>query len=257
MKYMVCLNFCLVLFGLSFLLAQNNQQAIIADHLNNVYRVSAEKIVKYNEAGEVLCIFSHRNAGHISSVDVSDPLKILVFFKDFAQIMYLDNKLAVTQGPMSLGALHILQPQLVCSSSDKGFWVYDSHNFALHKIDRHFQRQFEVQNITEVLDVVPQPVSMFENERELYLYDEGTGFYVFDNFGTYIRTLHFPHIRFYKMSGRYLYMAVEGLVTIYDMRTHTEQSFELPDNNYTSLAFGSKYIFLLQSDGDIFTKIAF
>ncbi|MDD3877563.1 MAG: hypothetical protein PHT69_13165 [Bacteroidales bacterium] len=236
---------------------QNNllMNSILTDHLNNVYIISDKQITKCDDTGNVLFTFSYINAGPITTVDVSDPLKILVFFKDFNQIIYLDNNLAITQGPLQIQSLEISQPLLACTSNDKGFWIYDHLDFSINKIDKFFQKQQVVPNLPQIIGETFNPVSMKEVNQQLYLYDPEIGFAVFDTFGSYIKMLHFKNLKQYQISESTLFFIEQGSISIIDLRSYTELKFNLPDENFLAVAFSSRNAFLLNPDGRSFRKI--
>jgi WD40 repeat protein len=100
MKCFVSLFF---LFQISFIQAQNIEikfvksfllevdQFIGVDNFDNLYFIKDQTLFKKTE----LETFSYTNNkyGSISSVDISNPLKILIFYKDFNTVLFLDNNL--------------------------------------------------------------------------------------------------------------------------------------------------------------------
>ena len=70
-------------------------KSITSDYLGNAYTIDANEIAKYSAAGILISSFSDKNAGTITSVDASNPLRVQVFYQDFGQIIYLDDVLSV------------------------------------------------------------------------------------------------------------------------------------------------------------------
>src|ERR1700758_1020117 len=64
------------------------------DNFGNTYLIKAEEIRKYTATGDLLKIYSNKNLGKITSVDASNSLRLLVFYKDFASIAILDDQLS-------------------------------------------------------------------------------------------------------------------------------------------------------------------
>src|ERR1700739_4560076 len=59
------------------------------DNLGNTYIIKGDEIRKYSQTGDLLKIFSNNTTGKITSVDATNPLRILVFYKDFATILII------------------------------------------------------------------------------------------------------------------------------------------------------------------------
>ncbi len=76
--------------------------------------------------------------GKIYSIDASNPLKILVYFRDFATIVVLDRLLTV-RNTIDLRKQNIYQAQAVATSYDGNIWVYDELESKLKKDKRHWQ----------------------------------------------------------------------------------------------------------------------
>src|SRR4029077_18827314 len=65
------------------------------DNLDNVYVLtSSDQLKKYNADGDSVAVFNNvRKFGKVSTVDVSNPLKVLLYYKDFSTIVVLDRLL--------------------------------------------------------------------------------------------------------------------------------------------------------------------
>jgi glutaredoxin-related protein len=66
------------------------------DNLDNVYVLaSTDQLKKYNSGGDSVAVFNNvKKFGKISTIDVSNPLKVLLYYKDFSTIVVLDRLLA-------------------------------------------------------------------------------------------------------------------------------------------------------------------
>ncbi len=94
------------------------------DNLQNVYVFHGSSIRKYSPQGKMLYNYSDKSFGAITSVDVNDPLKMLVFYKDFPKVVLLDNTLSVNGNPFSPADVGYPLTTLVCTSHDNGVWMY-------------------------------------------------------------------------------------------------------------------------------------
>ena len=106
------------------------------DNLDNLYIVSSNgQVRKFNSSGDSTGLYNQvRNFGQLSSIDVSNPLKLLLFYKDFSTIVTLDRYLSPIS-TIDLKRFSILQPVAVGLSYDNNIWVYDEYDHKLKKID--------------------------------------------------------------------------------------------------------------------------
>ncbi len=160
-----------------------------SDNQSNVYVVKGNELTKYDKTGKVLYKYSNKNYGNISFVDASNMLRILVFYKDFLQVVLLDNTLSITGDPVNLEKVGFQQTQLVCSSNNNGLWIYDQQNFELIRFDQNLAKVQQTGNLTSTLNIELQPVALLEYDNKVYLNNPSTGILIFDIYGTYYKTI--------------------------------------------------------------------
>src|ERR1700740_422215 len=107
------------------------------DNLGNIYLVSNDEIKKYNKKGELLKKFSNKKAGKIFSIDASNALRILVFYKDQSQVLILDSQLTQNGDVIDLLNMNLEQSDLICSSFNNGMWLYNRQNAELVRLDNN------------------------------------------------------------------------------------------------------------------------
>jgi hypothetical protein len=82
------------------------------DNIGNIYTVNGDQISKFSPNGDLLKIYSNKKLGKISSVDASNPLRIVVYYKDFARVVLLDSQLSENGEGISLETLNLEQSDL-------------------------------------------------------------------------------------------------------------------------------------------------
>jgi hypothetical protein len=84
---------------------------VAMDNLDNLYIISTTgQIKKLNAAGDSIAVYNQtKNYGQLYSIDVSNPLKPLLFYKDFSTVVILDRFLA-NQSALDLKKFSILNP---------------------------------------------------------------------------------------------------------------------------------------------------
>src|SRR5438045_238110 len=80
--------------------------AFTTDKLGNVYVVSENMLLQFDNNGLPVNHYSEKNLGRLAYVDAVNPLKLLAFYPDFAQINLLSSKL-VLQSTIQLRGIGI------------------------------------------------------------------------------------------------------------------------------------------------------
>ncbi|MES2134050.1 MAG: hypothetical protein V4506_17005 [Bacteroidota bacterium] len=167
----------------------DKESKAIIDGLGNIYVIHVDEIKKYNPAGVFLKTFSNKRYGKIDDIDVSNPLKILVYYKDFQQVLFLDNQLSLTSNVISLETIGYEQTSLVCSSINNSFWLYDKQNNELLRFDSELKTLVKTGNLKRILDIDIKPNYMREHNNYVYLNCPQEGVLVFDIYGTFYKTI--------------------------------------------------------------------
>ncbi|MBI3518031.1 MAG: hypothetical protein HY062_01560 [Bacteroidetes bacterium] len=197
------------------------------DGFGNIYTINDLEIVKYNALGGLQKKFSTKRYGKIDFVDPSNPLKILVYYRDFQQIMFLDDQLTETSSMISLETLGYEQTSQVCSSANNSFWIYDKQNNELLRFDAELKPIVKTGNIKRILDVNIKPNFMKEHNNYLYLNCPNEGILVFDIYGTFYKTIPLKNLKTFKI--------VNGDVFYYENNTlkqYQAQSFNTIEKQF-------------------------
>lgn len=155
------------------------------DNLGNIYIINrGNQLKKINLNGDSLGIFNDvRQYGKVSSIDATNPLKILLFYKDYGNVVVLDRFLNV-RNTISLRKARILQVSAISQSYDNGVWLYDEQDAKLKKINNEGNIIDQSADFRLFMDAVPSPVYIIDQDKLVYLYDPEKGLYIFDYFGT-------------------------------------------------------------------------
>ena len=156
------------------------------DNLDNLYIVSSNgQVRKFNSSGDSTGLYNQvRNFGQLSSIDVSNPLKLLLFYKDFSTIVTLDRYLSPIS-TIDLKRFSILQPVAVGLSYDNNIWVYDEYDHKLKKIDEQGNNLMETADFRSVFNQTISPQKIINDNGLVYLADTLNGVFVFDNYGSF------------------------------------------------------------------------
>ena len=154
------------------------------DNLGNLYLLTAtNQIKKVSENGDSSAVYNDmRRYGKVYSVDATNPLKILIYYKDFSTVVVLDRLLNV-QATIDLRKQNILQVTAVTSSYDNNIWLFDELDSKIKKVDDNGNVLLESTDFRQIFDSVPLPLVMYDRDGLLYLYDPKKGLLVFDYYG--------------------------------------------------------------------------
>lgn len=156
------------------------------DNLGNFYLVGRQQqIKKISSTFDSIGLFNDkRNLGKLYSIDVSNPLRVLLFYKDFASIIILDRFLNV-RTLLNLRNVQIQQVSAITQSYDNNIWVYDELDNNIKKIDESGRVLLRSPDFRVLFDVPPQPKYLQDLNRYLYAYDSSKGLLLMDYFGAY------------------------------------------------------------------------
>ncbi len=200
------------------------------DNFGNAYVLIENQLLQFDSIGKPKAVYAERNAGRLHSVDVSNPLKPLLFYPDFAQLQVLDSKLAL-QSTVYLRNFNIIQPVAVGQSAQGGYWIFDLQDFQLKKIDLNLQLKSESGNIMQTLGYSPFPNFILEWENSVYMNNPKTGILVFDQYGTYIKTIAITDLKSFQIIGDDLLFAKDNKMMKHNLKTLQESEVLLPPHD--------------------------
>ncbi|TAD83163.1 MAG: hypothetical protein EAY75_15245 [Bacteroidetes bacterium] len=162
------------------------------DNLGNVFVLNAQQqIKKLNAQFDSIGLFNEvRRYGNLYSIDASNPLKVLLFFKDFGTVVVLDRFLGI-RSVIDLRRLGIVQATAVAQSYDNNLWVFDELDSKLKKLSESGSLLLESAELRLVLAQAPRPVALVDYNKHVYAYDADMGLLVFDYFGAYKNVVEF------------------------------------------------------------------
>ncbi len=219
-----------------------------SDNLGNSYVIKGHEIFKYLPNGKLFNRYSNLMLGNITSVDATNPLKLLLFYRDFSKIQFLDNQLSENRGVISLQDLGLEQSTLACISFDNGFWVYDQISFSLIRFNQAFDKVQEARNINQNIGYVPQPSFLYESGDWVYLNNSETGILVFDIFGTYFKTIPLKGLKDFQIAGENLLYFKGGKLLSYNLKTLAEGEVQLPPDEIQMLRVEKEKLMILTKE---------
>ena len=170
-------------FRLTLTLSQDIADFTV-DALGNIYILnSANQLKKIGPDGDSVAVFNDvRRFGKITSVDATNPLKILVYYREFTTIIELDRFLNIVN-TIDLRKQNILQAKAVGLAYDNNVWVFDELDAVLKRIGDDGSLVSQTTDFRQLFDSVPDPTVIRDQGGYVYLYDPAKGVYIFDHYG--------------------------------------------------------------------------
>ena len=218
---------------------------ISVDQLGNFYLVVKNNIIKFDPNGKRINQYSNQRYGEISSIDATDPYKIVVFYEDFRIIVILDNQLSENGSPLNLQFSDFDQPVLACRAYNTGLWLYDQLLFKLYRVTLSLETVQSTGNLTQVLGLKFQPDFMMEYNNNLYVNNPATGILVFDQYGTYTKSIIIKDLDRFQVTEKAIYYVDEGKIKKYRFRDLEIESLPLPENGITGLSVHKNRLFMI------------
>ena len=199
-----------------------------SDELGNVFLVNDNQLIKYSPEGVVLHTYSNLYSGDITFVDTHDPFKLLLYYRDFGKVEFLDHSLSLASSTIDLNMLGLSLATLACASYQGAFWVYNPMNFEMVRVNSGLEISERSGNLQQVTGKTPDPNYMLERDNFLYLNDPAIGILIFDKYGTYYKTIPVKGLTSFQVFDRKLIYVTGTSINIYDTRLNEVQSTALP-----------------------------
>lgn len=199
------------------------------DNLGNYYLLSrTNRLKKVNNRGDSMGVFNEvRRFGKLYNMDVTNPLKCLLYYRNFSTIVVLDRFLN-TVNTIDLRKQNIFQVKAIAQSYDNKIWLYDEQNNKLKRINDDGSILMETIDFRQIFDQVPSPVKIVDQEGFVYLYDPEKGVYVFDIYGSFKTRVSYTGLTDFHVFGKTIAGIRNNQLLLYTMGTLKERTVSLP-----------------------------
>jgi hypothetical protein len=187
------LSLIVLALGQNKISIKQSAQQVNIDILNQVYLINRAGLQKYNSQGVLLAQYQNALLGTICLLDVSNPLRLMAFYKNSGTLLFLNQQLATIGDPIDCFEIFGAEIALACSSSDGGFWVFNPESQKIHHCNASGEITIDSQTLNDWLIGI-NVISIKEYNQHIYLVCENK-IMVFDAFGTYLNSFHFQSIK--------------------------------------------------------------
>jgi len=218
---------------------------ISGDQLGNIYVVVENNIYKYDRNGSLINQYSNNRYGRITSLDATDPYKIVVFYEDFRTVIILDNQLSENGSPIDLQFSDFAQPVMICRAYNTGIWLFDQLMYGIFRVTLSLRTLNRSGNLTQTLGYKIEPNFMKEYNNTLYLNNPSTGILVFDQYGTYVKNISILELEAFQVTEKGIFFLENNKIKKYEFKSLETNEYPLPDTNITGLAVDKNRLFVL------------
>ncbi len=223
-----------------------------ADNLGNVYVLtSAGLLIMLNSRGDSLNVFNDvRSYGTVYAIDATNPMKVLLYYKNFSTVLMLDRYLNRIN-MIDLRKSAIFQAKAIGLSYDNNVWVFDEQSAKLKKVDDTGRLLSETADLRQVLDIVPSPHAITDRDGFVYVYDSTKGLYIFDYYGTLKNTLPLTGLTDLQVIGKTMVGRRQNKLVRYTLGTLELQEEPLPGviQNAQKIYITQQGIYVLDESG--------
>lgn len=225
---------------------------LAVDNLDNLYVLNNnEQLKKYSPTGDSIAVYNEvKRFGKLHTIDVSNPLKLLLYYKDFSTVVILDRLLGL-RASLDLRRHNIQQASAIGLSYDNNVWVFDAFNNKLKKLDEQGNQLMETEDFRNLFNTRFQPTTIIDQNNSVYLYDPAEGVYQFDHFGTFQKKHSITKWRNIAIVGKHIVGITGNALAAYNTSTLLQQQYQFPSSfgSFSQYIIANTALFGLGEEG--------
>ena len=218
----------------------------------NIYLITeTNQLKKIRSNGDSVAAYNDvKKFGNPSLIDVSNPLKIAVYYKNYSTVVILDRFLTY-RNSINFRRENIFKVKALATSYDNNLWLFDEQDFKLKKINNEGIVLRETNDWRQIFDTVPTPSAIIDQNNFVYLYDPAKGFYIFDYYGSFKNNLPFLNWQHIAVTSGRLTGFVNDTFYSYEVSTFNLKTYKLPDflKDYIDIKAMNGKLYLLKKTG--------
>lgn len=199
------------------------------DNFDNIYLLSTtNQLKKLNMMGDSVSVFNDiKKFGEATLVDISNPLRILLYYKGFATIVVLDGMLN-KKATIDLRRKNMFNVTAIGLSYDGKIWIYDEMDNTLKKIDEEGNVIFKMADFRLLFDKALTPIKIYDQSQHVYIYDSMQGVYVFDYYGTFKNKIDIKGWNHLQVNDTYIYGTLNDKIYEYNIPRLQLREWSIP-----------------------------
>ncbi|MGE0089032.1 MAG: hypothetical protein AB7S50_06095 [Bacteroidales bacterium] len=224
-------------------------ELINTDHLGNIYTVNNITLTRFSALQNTIQSYSNNLLGGIHSIDVTDPFRIIIFYKEFNTLVFLNSELAELRSAINLSDLGYYNVIAVGTAANGGFWIYEKELGQIIYIDNNLKTAHKSSILFDLIESSSQEsCQIVEKNDFIYLGVAGQGIFQFDNYGTFMK--NYPILDFldFQVVGNNISFFNGIELTIYNTQTYESENIKMPVEKIKNVKIEGSKVFLLLDD---------
>jgi hypothetical protein len=219
-----------------------------SDIFDNLYIYGNNKIIKYDKSGNYLSQYSSAEFGRLHALDVSDPFRILLFYKEYNTLVFLDNRMNVLGQPFVLGNSGFPLADAVCFSRLNGFWVLEGHSRKLFLYSFNHQKSIREIDLSRNHSISDFEY-LVEHANEIYLLKKNANPLVYSLIGGKMAFLDIHTETGLQFKNEFIYYSDKKHFFIYHTLSGSTDSTIIEGfSKFDQIRAGSQGIYVLHAD---------
>lgn len=223
-------------------------EQIALDNRGFIYIISENSLYKYSSAGEFLFAYQNAFLGTISDIDISSPMKIMLFYRELGKVIFLDEHLSPITEELDFSSKQYNSVLLAAYSTSNHIWIYNEIERNLIKLDFYLNEQSKTHH--SIPDFNPIQLLVL-SEKTIVMNNPETGILFFDSFGTYIKTIGIRTPQKIQMDNQFIYYLKDNNLHRYDYKKLDETVIPILIENLKQVIVYKNRLVLLTREGKV------
>jgi hypothetical protein len=231
-----------------------NASSFAVDNLGNFYFVTGNSLTKTDSEFNIISVYDNKSNGDISDIDISNPFRIQLFYRDFNTLIFIDNTLAELRAPIMLDDLQIYSADAVCSSAQGSFRIYDNQNSAVVSFDKDLKIIQTGVNLYSVSDS-KKLLKLRETNNYVFVLFESGRMIILDKFGNFYKDPNWQNVESFDYINDELFVLSQNVIYKVDSEWQLAENMKLSDLKILQFEITPSFLFILTEKSLITFKI--
>lgn len=233
----------------------SNPGALSKDRRGYVYIANdAGDVIQYDFNGNKVNTYSPDKPGIVTLIEAWAALRILVFYEDFQEYLFLDRFLNASPY-YQIGRENVGFSTLLTLAEDNNLWLIDNETLNLIKFDNTTDQILINTSLSNYILVANNNLNfMRAYQQQVFINDATSGILIFDNFGNYVKKLPLTGLGYFNFHKDELYYLSDGAINFINLYSLQERSIRLGlDKTYDKVLLARNNAFLFRKEAvDVF-----